>query len=75
MHNQTFKGYAIQINKTSCLLHLLCVGGIISLSLFSKELKMTYQKNNWLRGVILILLVRESIFIGRGCSVSKSAGA
>ena len=39
----------------------LCVGEIISLPWFSKELK-----NNCLCGIILILLVRESIFVGWG---------
>jgi len=38
------KGYTIHINKTYCLPHLLCVGGIIFISWFSKELKMTYQR-------------------------------
>jgi hypothetical protein len=42
----------------------VCVGEIISLSWFSKELKNNLLKNNYLCGVILILLVRESIFIG-----------
>ena len=41
----------------------VCVGEIISLPWFSKELK-----NNYLRGFILILLVRESIFVGWGFS-------
>jgi hypothetical protein len=40
------------------------VGEIISLSWFSKELKTTYRRTNWLRGVILILLIRKSIFVG-----------
>jgi hypothetical protein len=44
--------------------HLLCAGGMISLPWFSKELKNDLSKNNWLRGVILIFLVRESIFVG-----------
>jgi hypothetical protein len=44
----------------------VCVGEIISLSWFSKELKKDLSKNNCLRGVILILLVRELIFIGWG---------
>jgi hypothetical protein len=48
--------------------HLLCVGGIISFPWFSKELKNNLSKNNWLHGVILTLLVRESIFIGWGFS-------
>ena len=48
----------------------VCVGEIISLSWFSKELKKDLSKNNYLRGVILILLVRESIFIGWGSSFS-----
>jgi hypothetical protein len=42
----------------------VCVGEIISLPWFSKELKNDLSKNNCLRGVILILLVRESIFVG-----------
>ena len=42
----------------------VCVGEIISLPWFSKELKIDLSKNNCLRGVILILLVRESIFVG-----------
>jgi len=57
--------YTIQINKTSCLPHLLCVGGI-SIAWFSKELKNDLSNNNWLRGIILILLVRESIFVRWG---------
>ena len=44
----------------------VCVGEIISLPWFSKELKKDLSKNNCLRGVILILLVRESIFVGWG---------
>jgi len=44
----------------------VCVGEIISLPWFSKELKNDLSKNNYLRGVILILLVRESIFVGWG---------
>jgi hypothetical protein len=44
----------------------VCVCEIISLPLFSKELKNNLSKNNHLRGVILILLVRESIFLGWG---------
>jgi len=44
----------------------VCVGEIISLPWFSKELKNNLSKNNCLRDVILILLVRESIFIGWG---------
>jgi hypothetical protein len=42
------------------------VGEIISLQWFSKELKNDLSKNNSLRGVILILLVHESIFVGWG---------
>jgi hypothetical protein len=38
----------------------------ISLSWFYKELKNNLLKSNCLRGVILILLVRESIFVGWG---------
>jgi hypothetical protein len=48
------------------LSHLLCVDGIISLPWLSKELKNNLSKNNWLRDVILILLVRKSIFVGWG---------
>jgi hypothetical protein len=44
----------------------VCVGEIISLPWFSKELKNDLSKNNCLRGVILILLVRESIFVRWG---------
>jgi len=44
----------------------VCVGEIISFPWFSKELKNNLLKNNCLRGVILILLVRESIFVGWG---------
>jgi hypothetical protein len=44
----------------------VCAGEIISLPWFSKELKNDLSKNNYLRGVILILLVRESIFVGWG---------
>jgi hypothetical protein len=44
----------------------VCVGEIISLLWFSKELKNDLSKNNYLHGVILILLVRESIFVGWG---------
>jgi len=44
----------------------VCVGEIISLPWFSKELKNDLSKNNSFRGVILILLVRESIFVGWG---------
>jgi hypothetical protein len=40
------------------------VGGIISLPWFSKEMKNDLSKKNLLRGVILILLVRETIFVG-----------
>jgi hypothetical protein len=46
----------------------VCVGEIISLPWFSNELKNDLSKNNYLRGVILILLVRESIFVGWGFS-------
>jgi hypothetical protein len=44
----------------------MSVGEIISLPWFSKELKNNLSKNNCLRGVILRLLVRESIFVGWG---------
>jgi hypothetical protein len=44
----------------------VCVGEIISIPWFSKELKNDLSKNNCLRGVILILFVCESISIGWG---------
>jgi len=44
----------------------VCVVAIISLPWFFKELKNNLSKNTCLRGVIVILLVRESIFIGWG---------
>ena len=44
----------------------MCVGEIISLPWFSKELENDLSKNNGLHGFILILLVRESIFVGWG---------
>jgi hypothetical protein len=44
----------------------VCLSEIIPLPWFSKELKNDVSKNNYLRGVIFILLVRESIFIGWG---------
>jgi hypothetical protein len=52
--------------------HTLCVcaGEIIPLPWFSKELKNDLSKNNCLRGVILILLVCESIFVVWGFSFS-----
>jgi hypothetical protein len=34
--------------------------------LLTCELKNDLSKNNWLRGIILILLVHESIFVGWG---------
>lgn len=46
--------------------HLLCVGEIIFIPWFSKELKNNLSKNNWLYGVILILLISKSIFVGWG---------
>jgi hypothetical protein len=42
------------------------VDEIISLPWFSKELKNNLSKNNYLRSVILILLICESIFVGCG---------
>jgi hypothetical protein len=44
----------------------VCVGEIISLPWFSKELTNDLSKNNCLRGVILILLIYESISVGWG---------
>jgi hypothetical protein len=44
----------------------VCVGEIISLPWFSKELKNNFSKNNCLRGLILVLLIPESIFVGWG---------
>ena len=49
----------------------VCVGEIISLPWFSKELKNDLSKNNCLRDVILILLVHESIFVGWGSPFPK----
>ena len=49
-----------------CVCACVCVGEIISIPWFSKELKNNLSKNNCLRGVILILLLRESIFVGWG---------
>jgi hypothetical protein len=49
----------------------VCVGEIVSLPWFSKELKINLLKNNCLGGVIiLILLIRESIFVGWGSPFS-----
>jgi hypothetical protein len=42
------------------------VDEIISLPWFCKKLKNDLSKNNSFRGVILLLLVRESIFVGWG---------
>jgi hypothetical protein len=42
------------------------IGEILSLIWFYKELKNDLSKNNCFRGVILVLLIRESIFIGWG---------
>jgi hypothetical protein len=53
----------------------VCVDEIISLPWFSKELKNDLSNNNCLRGVILILLVYEAIFVGWGFPVSNSVGA
>jgi hypothetical protein len=47
-----------------CVCVCVCVGEISSLPWFSKELKNDLSKNNFLRGVILIFLIRESIFVG-----------
>jgi hypothetical protein len=44
----------------------VCVGEIISLLWFSNELKNDLSTNNYLHGIILILLVRESIFVRWG---------
>jgi len=56
--------------KTFYLPHFVCVcvcvAEIISLPWFSKELKNDLSKNNCLHGIILILLVHESIFVGWG---------
>jgi hypothetical protein len=49
-----------------CVCVCVCVGEIISLPWFSKELKNDLSKNSCLCGVIFVLLVRESIFIGWG---------
>ena len=50
----------------------VCVGEIISLPWFSKELKNDLSKNNYLRGVIFIRLIRESIVVGWGFSISNN---
>jgi len=48
------------------LAHLLCVGGIISLFVgYVKNIKWLIEEH-WLCGVILVLLVLESIFVGLG---------
>jgi hypothetical protein len=52
------------VSRTLCV--CVCVGEIISILWFFKEMKNDLSKNNCLRGVILILLVRESIFVGWG---------
>ena len=44
----------------------MCVCEIISLRWFFKRTQDDLLKNNWLRGVILILIVHESIFVGLG---------
>jgi hypothetical protein len=44
----------------------VCVDEIISLPWFSKELKKDLSKNNYFRGVILIFVVHELIFVGWG---------
>jgi hypothetical protein len=62
-----------QINKL--LLLRLCVGGIISLIWFSKELKNNLSKNNRRHRVILILFVCESLIRWVEVSVSNSGGA
>jgi len=51
----------------------VCVGEIISLSWFSKELRNDLSKNNCIHVVILILLVRESIFVEWGFFIFNSA--
>jgi hypothetical protein len=49
-----------------CVCVCVCVGALISLPWFSKEMKNNLSKNNCLHGVILILFIRESIFVGWG---------
>ena len=44
----------------------VCVCEIISLRWFFKRTQDDLLKNNWLRGVILILIIHESIFVGWG---------
>jgi hypothetical protein len=46
----------------------VCVGEILFIHWFSKELKNNLSKNNWLCGVIRILLIRKSIFVRWGFS-------
>ena len=62
MQKRQFRLIKLLVCRTFCV----CVGEIISLPWFFKELKNDLSKNNCLRGVILILLVRESIFVGWG---------
>jgi len=60
MYVRQFKLIKLLVCCTLCV----CVGEIISLPWFYKELKNDLSKNNWFCGIILILLVRESIFVG-----------
>ena len=60
MQKRQFRLIKLLVCRTFCV----CVGEIISLPWFSKELKNDLSKNNCLRGIILILLVHESIFVG-----------
>jgi hypothetical protein len=57
-----FKLIKLLVCHTLCV----CVGEIIPLPWFYKELKNDLSKNNCLCGVTLILLVRKSIFVGWG---------
>ena len=60
------QGYIIFRSINFFFPHLLCVGEIISLSWFSKELKMTYRRTTIFVASSFLLLVRESIFVGWG---------
>jgi hypothetical protein len=73
MQVRQFRLIKLLVCRTLCV--CVCVSEIISLPWFSKELKNDLSKNNYLRSVILILLVRESIFVGWGFFVFDSGGA
>jgi hypothetical protein len=53
----------------------LCVGGIISLPWFSKELKTTYQRTTGFVASSLYFSFANQYSLGGGFSVSNSVGA